>query len=173
MKNANDPILPRDRVWFLAYYAFGHQRYSKALAANNHTSPDFKKYLANGPMNYEKLVPERYRDPNFRIQPHDLDFGDVDLWNEIKVILADPRFTPLLAEDKDLKGLPTAIVFTCQYDILSDDGFMYATRLEQAGVPVKLIHAEKGFHSILSFAGTFPEATDMFNDVTAHIKRLL
>lgn len=168
-QNALDTILPREAmVWFFAHYAFGHQLYNDAIMHNNHTSPEFKKYLANGPMSH-KQVPARFRSQNY-VEPK-LNFGDVELWNKVKGVLSNPAYSPLLATD--LKGLPPAIVLTCEYDVLRDEGLMYASRLEHAKVHVTRIHVANGFHGIFSFITSLPEARDVYQQLVEKIKLLL
>ncbi|XP_073530836.1 arylacetamide deacetylase [Phyllobates terribilis] len=71
--------------------------------------------------------------------------------------LLDVRASPLLAEDEKLTGLPLTYVITCMYDVLRDDGFMYVSRLRNAGVHVVHEHYDNTFHGILLMnSGPFP-----------------
>ncbi|NGY03280.1 alpha/beta hydrolase [Solimonas terrae] len=62
----------------------------------------------------------------------------------------DPFVSPLLAPDLD--GLPPAIIVTADADPLRDDGFRYADRLREAGIPVRLENYRGMPHAFLSLA---------------------
>jgi cation diffusion facilitator CzcD-associated flavoprotein CzcO/acetyl esterase/lipase len=59
----------------------------------------------------------------------------------------DPRVSPLRGK---LKGLPQALVATCEFDPLRDEGVAYAEALAAAGVPVEQLNARGHFHSSLT-----------------------
>lgn len=46
--------------------------------------------------------------------------------------LTNPDFAPMM--QSDLSDLPRALIATCEFDVLRDEGAIYAHRLKEAGV---------------------------------------
>jgi acetyl esterase len=72
----------------------------------------------------------------------------------------DPYASPLLASD--LRGLPPALIMTCELDALRDEGEAYGRRLREAGVPC----------TILRWVG-YPHGTNMFGALTDEARHSL
>lgn len=148
-QNMNTPILPRHvMVKYWVDYFKGNYDFVQAMIVNNHTSLDVEKATAlRARLNWTSLLPPSIR-KNYKpvVQPT----GDARITQEIPQLL-DAASSPLLADQEVLQHLPKTYILTCEYDVLRDDGIMYAKRLESAGVNVTLDHFEDGFHGCMIF----------------------
>ncbi|XP_059380142.1 neutral cholesterol ester hydrolase 1 [Carassius carassius] len=150
-QNGHIPILHRPlmaRFWL--EYLNGDPRLVTSLLANHHSisTPSQEIAAAKAKTNWTKLLPVAFQKSYKPVFPL---HGDPKLLEKLPGLL-DVRASPLLAETEVLKAVPPAYIMTCEHDVLRDDGLMYATRLEEAGVHVTVDHVEDGFHGCLSFA---------------------
>ena len=80
-------------------------------------------------------------------------FGRDDMPSSFIEKMTNPYIAPLMADEEMLLGLPRAYVMTGGYDIIRDDGIMYAERLEQAKVPVILNNHATAYHFSIAYSG--------------------
>lgn len=71
-----------------------------------------------------------------------------DLYLNTEAEADDPRFAPLFAAD--LERLPPALIITAEYDVVRDEGEMYAERLQKSGVSTKLSRYDGMIHAFIS-----------------------
>jgi acetyl esterase len=94
-----------------------------------------------------------------------LDGADVDA--------ADPRVSPLLADD--LSGLPPALVLTAGFDPLRDEGNRYAEAMRAAGVTVDLREFGSLVHGFANFfplgGGSAAAIAETISATRAHLSR--
>ncbi|XP_064158754.1 arylacetamide deacetylase [Anguilla rostrata] len=145
-QNRDMPILPKTlMVRFWSQYFTRDQALFRAMMANSHNSLESAGLLKF--VNWSALLPESLHGPYEYSAPV---AGSSDP-SRAAAAIADPRASPLLAPDSALRPLPKTYVLTGEYDVLRDDGFMYVTRLQRAGVDVTHEHYAAGFHGALMF----------------------
>jgi acetyl esterase len=81
-----------------------------------------------------------------------------------------PYASPLLADD--LSGLPPALILTSEYDILRNDGEVYAERLKAAGVPVTYAMYEGHIHGSSAFTKVIASARAWQEQVIAALREV-
>ncbi|HET6859401.1 MAG TPA: alpha/beta hydrolase [Streptomyces sp.] len=114
--------------------------------------------------------------------PSMLAYDDTPIWNRPNALFswtsylgaepggADVSAYAAPARADDLSGLPRALVVTCQFDPLRDEGLTYAQRLMQAGVNTELHHYPGTFHGSVVMDGT-RVSRQMLADEVAALRR--
>ncbi|XP_072032996.1 neutral cholesterol ester hydrolase 1-like [Amphiura filiformis] len=133
--------------WGLYLRGIRDSSFENAAFVNNHTSPSAKYLLADQGILSHSDIPEQLRSGDY-VPPTSNDFGNTTLYDSIKDTLLNPDFAPLMRTD--LGGLPEAYIATCYFDVLRDDGIIYAKRLEDAGVKVTWKNYEVGTHGSMT-----------------------
>ncbi|MDX1432020.1 MAG: alpha/beta hydrolase [Gammaproteobacteria bacterium] len=83
--------------------------------------------------------------------------------------VSDPRVSPLRAPS--LAGQPPALVITCGFDPLRDDGRHYAERLAHSGASVTYHEYPGQIHAFFSLAGAIPEALHCQREIADFVRR--
>ncbi|KAM9707559.1 neutral cholesterol ester hydrolase 1a [Menidia menidia] len=119
------------------------------FTANNHSALQHSALTPElrSRVDWSALLPQRHK-KNYR--PVVVERGLDGILKKAPGLL-DVRAAPLLAGPEVLAKCPRTYILTCEYDVLRDDGLMYARRLQDAGVSVTNDHYEDGFHGCLSF----------------------
>jgi cation diffusion facilitator CzcD-associated flavoprotein CzcO/acetyl esterase/lipase len=82
----------------------------------------------------------------------------------------DPKASPIRA--KSLTGLPPAVVVTCEFDPLRDEGKAYAEAMADAGVPVRHIPARGHIHTSITAVDMLPSGAPIRAEMAAGLRSL-
>ncbi|XP_071085988.1 neutral cholesterol ester hydrolase 1-like [Haliotis cracherodii] len=138
----------------------------EAFSTNNHTSRKLKQSIYASYVS-SKLLPTAYHGDNS--EPTNIDHGDDNISNQIEKIILNPYFAPLMSPD--LSGVAPAFVVTAEFDVLRDDGLMYAQRMKDAGVNVVVYNSPGSIHGFLCFfVGLIPKYADTDHTVDMFVK---
>ena len=83
----------------------------------------------------------------------------------------NPLAAPLLAPD--LSGLPPALVVTAEYDVLRDEGELYARRLRVAGVPARSSRYDGVHHRFAEMIGILDQAGQALDEMCTWLREVL
>ncbi|XP_029472042.1 arylacetamide deacetylase [Rhinatrema bivittatum] len=146
--NSHMPILSKSlMVRFWSEYFTVDKALFNAMSSNTHKLIESNHLLRF--INWTDLLPEKMK----KIHTYsNIQSGTSEFTKKYPGIL-DPRAAPLLVDDAKLSRLPQTYILTCMYDVLRDDGVMYAQRLKKAGVQVTHDHYDT-FHGVLLFVSS-------------------
>ena len=116
--------------------------HGEIFAGNRHVNTEMLIHSKYSSYVNESNLPERYRRSR-RTGPIADGHHDDGIFERIKEIIVDPRVSPLMADD--LSGLPPTHIAVEKFDVVRDDGLLYAKRLRDAGVPTR-VHMGNGYH---------------------------
>uniref|UniRef100_A0A183V7A2 Arylacetamide deacetylase n=1 Tax=Toxocara canis TaxID=6265 RepID=A0A183V7A2_TOXCA len=112
----------------------------------------------------DKFVSVDKLPPSFRVGYNvSVPTSDEEAVRLLSPFVLNPEFCPLM--QPNLRALPPALVVTCQYDVLRDEGMLYARRLVEAGVPTTWKHFPNGFHALLNFHPLMLSSSKAFDEV--------
>lgn len=140
------------QVVFWTNYINCEPKYGLEFIKNNHTSPSLKTSDHAQNVDQNKWMDRSH----IRLENKDdlsqkVDFGRTDIPSDIIDKMTNQFVSPLMASDTSLQGLPRAYVMVAGYDLIRDDGIMYAQRLQKAGVSTHFTNHRTSFHNALLF----------------------
>ena len=95
---------------------------------------------------YENKIEDAY--PTSKLKETNVLVRNAEM-NKLAKKLFNRDLSPLLVEKSFLVGLPKTYFIIFEWDYLKDEGILYAERLKEAGVDVKIAFYEKAFHGNL------------------------
>ncbi|KFQ24671.1 Arylacetamide deacetylase-like 4, partial [Merops nubicus] len=141
-QNKGVPILLKERSFSLLFrYLNKDVALIKEVCKCTHVPQDLQ-------LKYQKWVNTDYIPCEFKTRgykPSPAHSFSQEIYTQCKPFL-DTVFSPLLAEDSVIAGLPETFILTCEFDVLRDDGLLYKKRLEDHGIKVTWCHLQEGFH---------------------------
>uniref|UniRef100_A0A3P9JK80 Neutral cholesterol ester hydrolase 1a n=1 Tax=Oryzias latipes TaxID=8090 RepID=A0A3P9JK80_ORYLA len=151
VQNQNMAVLPRHTmVRFWLQYLNADLSLLPQFIANNHSSSLHSAFTTElrSRLDWTVLLPPKFKKNHTPLVVEKK--GSPEILKKVPGLL-DRRAAPLLAEAAAIAKCPRAYIMTCEYDVLRDDGLMYAQRLRDAGVSVSVEHLEDGFHGCFGF----------------------
>ncbi|CAI4226048.1 unnamed protein product [Auanema sp. JU1783] len=132
--------------WTLFYMGIrANQSNIAKLLKNQHisedlkSSPEFGKLLSSAKLPKEIIAGSSVDAEEFE--------PDKELSEKISKLGTDPWLSPIFGVTSDL---PPTLVITQGYDILRDEGILYAKRLKECNVECEWKHYKNGYHAIFN-----------------------
>ncbi|XP_069103638.1 arylacetamide deacetylase-like isoform X2 [Argopecten irradians] len=129
LKFTDGPFLLNKRLMVSAWlnYVFGHENDFHEFFDNKHISPVLRNKVQR--ITNRALLPES-------VQLEDSDNYNESLARDVESIISNSLISPLLCTDDDLQKLPKILLFTSQYDPLTDESLILVKRVKNLGIPI-------------------------------------
>jgi len=136
-------------IEFWMQYAFGNSIYRDIFYANEHLQEDVRTRFKDR-VNTAFLPKElQLKDSSQSIPSHSR-LKDSDVTKRIHDVITDPQFSPLVATDEQLAGLPPTRVLITEFDVLRDVSFILVERLKRVAVEVEYSYLEGEQHGFIN-----------------------
>ncbi|WAR11580.1 NCEH1-like protein [Mya arenaria] len=140
-------------VYHWLEYAGISQDYLQFALQNTHISSGTRHSVASSFVNSRKYLPRNLTITDKTTRP--LKSGaNFIVTSAFDKIATEPKFAPMMSAK--VEGTPNAYMVTSQYDVYRDEGIMYAQRLFESHIDVKLEHYYESFHGFVLFSGYGP-----------------
>ena len=85
----------------------------------------------------------------------------------------DPRVSPILSSDADLKKSPPTLVITAEFDPLRDEGEEYAAKLASLGVPTSTVRFHGQIHAFFGMSELLDDAAAAISLSASYLRKYL
>lgn len=143
---------PRRQIQKWLLYTGISTIYTSNLVRNSHAAPEIRHSTISKYVNSELYFPQ-YLNITKRKTSTEYTY-DFDSIEKFKDILTNTTVSPMT--QTNLNGVCNAYVVASQYDVLRDEGIMYAARLMESEVKVKVKYYPSTFHGFLLFSTEGP-----------------
>ena len=160
----------KEMAFFTAIYCNVSEKLISYMEENAHISTSALEKF--GDMISHNFLPKTMIADDYK--PRRSKAPDGIISKELEECIINPYNFPLM--HNDLADLPPTFILTEEFDVLRDEGVIYAKRLKSFDVHVTLINDRKGFHCMFDFMPqplVYKHAHVMTNEIIEFIKTVL
>ncbi|MFH4978762.1 hypothetical protein AB6A40_005471 [Gnathostoma spinigerum] len=154
--------------WILLYLGIpATQTNVRKLKANKHIRPEERKNYRS--LFGHELLPSAFVKSELYDKPADNKW-DEELAAKFRENGYNPDFAPIMGTE--LEGLSPAMVVTCGFDVLRDEGALYVRHLREYSVPVLWNHYPSAYHGVLNMPRS-DQRDEIVKDIVNYLVKAL
>lgn len=169
------PLPRRQIATYLSYHIFGKYdgSFIESVTSDSHMPPGWSSSDEFHDRYHHSLIPHELKESRYYDDKSVDVKGDAEAWSKHKKWALDLRSNPL--NRQNLTGLAPALIVTCGFDSLRDEGIFYGKALSKANVDVEWKHYEGAFHGIMYLGPTmeFELGKQMQTDIIEFLRERL